>query len=178
VSERGEPLHNTDYSALESSWITRDLADQARLRRVSSPDGAEIVGRRDNGSYSGIVFVYVWPGEDRIREYWLRLDRPEVRYDAGGNPKEQNKYIGPPGRGNLLYITPGTQSELLNDVRVPVAITEGAKKTLAVHRLSLNDLAAGDPPRLLPVGLSGVWSFRGKIEKLQDLMAPHAMKRA
>jgi hypothetical protein len=159
-------LRDTDYAALESSWITQELADEAKLRRVSSAEGAEIVGRRDNGSYSGIVFVYVWPGEDRIREYWLRRERPEVRYDARGNPKELNKYLGPPGRGNLLYVTPGTDPELLNNARVPIAITEGAKKTLALHRLSRHDVAADDLPRFLPVGLGGVWSFVGKIGKV------------
>lgn len=163
---RGEPLRDTDYTALESSWITREVADQARLRRVSSAEGAEIVGRRDNGSYSGIVFPFEWPGEDHTREYYLRRDRPEIRYDASGNPKELNKYLGPPGRGNLLYVTPGTDPELLNDVRVPIAITEGAKKTLALNRLSRLDLAAHVPPRFLPVGLSGVWSFVGKIGKV------------
>jgi hypothetical protein len=164
-SRRGEPLSEADYVALESSWITRDLADQAMLRRVSSAEGAEIVGRRDNDSYSGIVFVYVWPGEDGIREYWLRRDRPEIRYDAAGSPKEQNKYLGPPGRGNLLYITPKTPPELLTDVRVPIVITEGAKKTLALHRLSRHDVAPNGSPRFVAIGLSGVWSFTGKIGK-------------
>lgn len=163
---RGEPLRDADYAALERSWITRQLANQAILRRVSSAEGAEIVGRRDDGSYAGIVFGYVWPGEDRIREYWLRRDRPEIRYDAAGNPKEQGKYLGAPGRGNLLYITPGTEPELLCDVRIPIVVTEGAKKTLALHRLSRHDLAAGAPPRFLPVGLAGVWSFTGKIGKV------------
>ncbi len=105
---RGEPLTDADYASFERSWIPRELADQALLRRVSSMEGAEIVGRRDNDSYAGIAFVYRWPGEDRNREYWLRRDRPAIRYDAAGNPKEQNKYLGPPGRGNLLYFTPGT----------------------------------------------------------------------
>jgi hypothetical protein len=163
---RGESLQAADYAALEGSWITPELADQAMLRRVSSMEGAEIVGRRDNGSYSGIVFAYTWPGEAGIREYWLRRDRPEIRYDATGNPKEHGKYLGPPGRSNLLYITPGTEPQLLNDVGVPVVITEGAKKTLALHRLSRHDRATDAPPRFLPVGLSGVWSFTGKIGKV------------
>src|SRR5665213_1876374 len=88
AATRGMPLSEGDFAALEISWISRELANQAVLRRVSSIEGAEIVGRRDNGSYGGIAFAYVWPGEDRIRELWLRRDRPEIRYDGAGNPKE------------------------------------------------------------------------------------------
>ena len=127
-SLRGGQLAESDYLALERSWISRELADQAMLRRVLSFDGAEIVGRRNNGSYEGVIFPYIWPGETHVREYWLRRDRPEIERDSKGQPKEKDKYLGPPGRGSLLYITPATSPDLLNDVRVPVAITEGAKK--------------------------------------------------
>src|SRR5579864_8264287 len=103
----GGPLLEVDHATLRRSWITVELAVQAMLRRVTSDEGAAILGRRDNGSYSGIAYPYVWPGEGRIREYWLRRDRPEIEYDAEGKPREKNKYLGPPGRGNLLYIMPG-----------------------------------------------------------------------
>ena len=161
----GGPLSEADYSHLLDSWIPRGLADQALLRRVTSAEGAQVVGRKDNGSYAGIVFPYVWPGEDRCREYWLRRDHPEVQYNAQGEPREKNKYLGPPGRSNLLYLVPGTPAHLLDDIDVPVAITEGAKKTIALHRLSLHRVSGG--PRFLPVGLAGVWSFRGRIGKVE-----------
>ncbi len=162
----GGPLSEADYVRLQRSWIEPDLADQAMLRRVTSPDGASIIGQCDNGSYAGIIFPYIWPGENHIREYWLRRDQPEIQYDAGGRPKETNKYLGPPGRGNLLYVVPGTHVDLLHDLRVPVAITEGAKKTIALHRLSWHGRTEGtEVPRFFPVGLGGVWSFTGRIGK-------------
>ena len=163
----GESLDQADYAQLSASWITREFADQALLRRVTSPDGAQIVGRRDNGSYSGIIFPYVWPGENHCREYWLRRDKPEIEYDSSGAPKEKHKYLGPPGRGNLLYVVPGMAPELLTDVGVPIAITEGVKKTIALYRLSAHDIRKGAAPRFLPVGLAGVWSFRGIIGKTE-----------
>jgi hypothetical protein len=164
----GGLLIEADYAKLERSWITRDLADQALLRRVTSPEGASIVGRRDNGSYEGSIFPYVWPGENHIREYWLRRDRPDIELTSEGQTKEKNKYLGPPGRGNLVYLVPGTCVELISDPRVPVAITEGAKKTIALYRLAHHGIDRGslEPPRFLPIGLAGVWSFLGKTGKL------------
>ncbi|HXI44182.1 MAG TPA: DUF3854 domain-containing protein [Candidatus Limnocylindrales bacterium] len=167
VPSLGGPLSEADYAKLERSWIPRELANQAVLRRVTSAEGASIIGRRDNGCYSGIIFPYVWPGEDYIREYWLRRDQPEVQYDGDGRPKEKGKYLGPPGRGNLVYFVPGTSADLLGDLRVPIAITEGAKKTLALHRLSYHEQKEGaDLPRFLAAGLGGVWSFRGTVGKV------------
>ena len=59
-SLRGGQLAESDYLALERSWISRELADQAMLRRVLSFDGAEIVGRRNNGSrHEGVIFPYM-----------------------------------------------------------------------------------------------------------------------
>ena len=163
----GGPLTQADYAKLLKSWVTPDFADQAMVRRVTSDEGAAILGRRDDGSYAGTIFSYMWPGENRIREYWLRRDCPEIEYDSEGKPRERNKYLGPPGRGNLLYITPSTQPELLNDLSAPIVITEGEKKTLALHRLSRHGVeATNERPRFLAVGLGGVWSFRGTIGKV------------
>jgi hypothetical protein len=135
---------------------------------VTSPEGASIIGRRDNGSYEGIIFPYVWPGENHIREYWLRRDRPDIERTSDGRTKEKNKYLGPPGRNNLVYLAPGTQAELITNAQVPIAITEGAKKTLALYRLAHHGLDRGglEPPRFLPIGLAGVWSFLGKTGRL------------
>jgi hypothetical protein len=136
------------------------------VRRVTSSEGASIIGRSDNGSYAGIVFPYCWPGQDHVRDYWLRRDRPEIEYDGKGRPKEKNKYLGPPGRVNLIYIVPGTSKELLNEVGIPVVITEGAKKTLALHRLSFHEVADREQPRFLAIGIGGVWNWRGTIGKV------------
>lgn len=151
----GGPLNDTDYEKLARSWITRELADRALLRRVASSEGASIVGRRDNGKYAGLIFPYVWPGNEHAREYRLRRDHPDIQFDTKGQPKEKNKYLGPPGRGNLLYVVPGTRAELLYDPQVPVAITEGEKKTIALHRLSWHELQESSTslPRFLTIGL-------------------------
>lgn len=67
----GSDLSETDLRNLEASWITRELANQALLRRVTSAEGAAIVGRNGRGDYSGIVFPYFMPGGGEVREYSL-----------------------------------------------------------------------------------------------------------
>jgi hypothetical protein len=165
----GEPVNLTiaDFAKLASSGISAELAAQALLRRVDSSEGAALVGRNGSGDYAGIVFPNVMPGESRPRENRLRLDHPPIEY-KDGQPKERGKYLSPPGRGNLLYFVPCTAPEWLSDTDLPIVITEGQKKTLALWACAwdgLGDLA--ERPRWLSVGLPGVWAFRGIVGKTE-----------
>jgi hypothetical protein len=162
---RGAPLGEGDYAALANSWIDREWADLALLRRGDSAEGAEMVGKRDNGSYSGIVFPYIWPRDEFVRDYWLRRDRPDMEPASDGSFREIKKYLGPPGRSNFLYFYPGTSAEALDDTSIPIAVTEGAKKTIALARLSCYKIPDGGDPRFVAVGISGVWNWRGVIGK-------------
>jgi hypothetical protein len=58
---------------------------------------------------------------------------------------------------------PGIDHGLLLDATVPVVVTEGEFKTLALWRLANH----GSPgrPRFLPLGLSGVYNWRGTVGK-------------
>lgn len=160
----GQPLTKRDLEKLQSSWITTELAQQAMLRRVNSTEGATIAGRKDRANYAGIIFPYVWPGEKQPREYSLRRDKPDLEQQTDGSTKEKGKYLCPPGRGNMLYIAPGTSPDALNDINLSVIITEGEKKTLSLHRLSLYEVEK-NKSRFLPIGLPGVWNWRGTIGK-------------
>lgn len=154
-----------DYRALESSWIPRELVDYAGIRRVSSNQGAQIVGRNGQGDYAGLIFPYVWPGESKARDYRLRRDHPELESKPDGTTRPRQKYLSPPGRRNLLYFPPGIDPALLTDARLPVILLEGEKKTLAVWQLAKWHSLE---PRFLPVGLSGVWNWRGTIGREPD----------
>jgi hypothetical protein len=103
---------------LEARWIDRALADRARLCRVDSLTGAQVVGRRAR-NYSGILIPYFHPGSDRVREYRLRRDQPDYEYDSAGNLKPKQKYLSPPGRSNMFYLLPGVDSSLLADPELP-----------------------------------------------------------
>jgi hypothetical protein len=158
----GSGLTPADYAALEARWIDRELADRAGLRRVDSLTGGEIVGRK-SGNYADVIIPCFRPGANGIREYRLRRDHPDMEYDPAGNLKPRQKYLSPPGRSNMLYLVLGAPEKMLRDVSLPVVITEGELKTLALWRLA-NHRAAGRP-RFLPIGVSGVYNWRGTIGK-------------
>src|SRR5260370_38769153 len=72
----GEPLSEADYKNLEASWITRELADAAMLRRVDAYEGAEIVGQKGRDC-AGLLFPYYPPGDHYPLNYCLLLYNPE-----------------------------------------------------------------------------------------------------
>ena len=53
----GKPLTESDYATLAKSWITREIADAAMLRRVEDFEGREIVGQKSRNC-AGIIFTY------------------------------------------------------------------------------------------------------------------------
>jgi putative DNA primase/helicase len=158
----GTPLTERDLEVLSHSFITPELADQAMLRRVSSAEGAAIVGRNGSGDYSGVIFPYVQPVNNFVRDYRLRRDNPDLEQHNDGTIHEKAKYLAPPGRASMLYFVPGTLVELLKDVSLDIVITEGEKKTLALYRLSKYKV---EEPKFLSVGIPGVWNWRGIIGK-------------
>jgi putative DNA primase/helicase len=130
---------------------------------VDSHTGASIVGRRENGSgrYDGLIIPYFLPGESHAREYRLRRDHPDIE-TQNGKLRETKKYLSAPGRGNLVYFPPSVSQQLLTDTKLTVIVTEGEFKTLALWRLAHHESAS---PRFLPIGLSGVWNWRGVVGK-------------
>jgi hypothetical protein len=156
----GSELMPRDYLALEARWINRELADSALLRRVDSLSGREIVGRK-NGNMAGLLIPFIDPISKQITEYCLRRDEPELEI-RNGKQKETAKYIMPPGARNRVYFAPAATADLLTAGDVPLIITEGQFKTLALWRLATE---GRDAARFLPMGLSGVWNWRGVTGK-------------
>jgi hypothetical protein len=93
----------------------------------------------------------------------VRRDQPDLEYDSAGNLKQRQKYLSPPGRPNMLYLARGASQLFLRDDALPVVITEGEFKTLALWRLAHH--GSPDRPRFLPLGVSGVYNWRGTIGK-------------
>ena len=149
-----------DVRAFEKCFIPKEMIAKARVSRVDNSAGAEIVGRKpkQDASYNGVIFPYIWPGDGSVREYRLRRDEPDLEQQPDGTVKQKNKYLSPPGRGNLLYIYPEIDPQWLKNAKIPIVIVEGEKKTLALQRyfLSRNE-------EVLVVGIAGVWGWRGRV---------------
>jgi len=158
----GSDLTDSDYVTLEARWINREAAIHAKLRRVDSLTGGEVIGRK-GGNYAAILVPYFRPGSDQVREYRLRRDHPDLQYDSSGNLKPRQKYLSPPGRSNMLYVVPAADGSLLGETEVPMVITEGEFKTIALWRLAHHE--SSSRPRFLPLGVSGVYKWRGTIGK-------------
>ena len=158
----GRPLTVADFEALAARWIDRQTAEQQFLRRVTALEGSAAIGRNGAGNFSGLLIPNVWPGSDCIRENRLRRDHPDIE-----NGKTARKYMSPPGRGNLLYFPVGTDPAWLADSQLPLVITEGEFKTIALARAARHNRQASTP-RFLAVGLAGVWNWHGTIGKTTD----------
>ena len=160
---RGRGLVQSDYESLAGRWIDRATADRECLRRIDHIEGREIVGRSGGGLFDGILIPYVLPGENYVREFRLRRDHPDWE---DGKPKQ--KYVSPPGRGNMLYFPICTRPDWLLDQSLPVLIVEGEFKAIALSRLAAYEIGTGERPHFLAVAISGVWNWRGRIGKTLD----------
>jgi hypothetical protein len=164
-----QSLTDADLRLLSASFISPELAQSAGIFRVDSYDGGLIVGRNGNADYAGIIFPYFLPGNANKREYRLRRDNPDLERRPDGTIKEKAKYLSPPGRSNLLYFVAMTDPDWLADASLPICITEGEKKTLALWELTWKGLSdSALTPRFLPIGLSGVWNWRGTVGKTEN----------
>jgi hypothetical protein len=160
--EWGSPLNVADYAWLAASWITREIADAAMLRRVDEHQGREVIGQKGSRDCAGILFPYYPPDELAAVNYRVRRDRPDVVQDKNGELKAKGKYLGAPGAGNRLYFPPGVTLERFADIALPIVVVEGEKKALALWRLANHE---ADQPRFIVVAIPGVWNWRGVIGK-------------
>ena len=156
-----------DLQKLEQSYIPPDLVAQARIFRLDTFAGARAVGRKPEfgKDYAGLLFPYIDPGQTQPYEYRLRRDNPDFEVKPDGTRKEKAKYLSPPGNksSNLIYYVPGTAALYLQDTSIPIVITEGEKKTLALHRFF-----SDTRQRVLAMGFPGIWNWRGTIGKTTD----------
>jgi len=158
----GKPLTESDYANLSTSWISREIADAAMLRRVSDLEGREIIGQKGKRDCTGILITYYWPGDPAAFNHRLRRDKPDWTQGKNGKPKQERKYLSPPNGANRVYVPPGVTLDQLADKQIPIVLAEGEKKALALWRLANHET---NSPRFIPIAIAGVWNWLGRIGK-------------
>ncbi|MCX6606162.1 MAG: DUF3854 domain-containing protein [Acidobacteria bacterium] len=156
-----KPLTADDHRNLARRWLRPEDAATAGLHRVDGPTGAYLMGS-PRKSFPGICIPYRDPETGSVVLHRIRVDDSARPAELGldGKRKESPKYQGAYGSRNHAYFPPGVSADHLADASLDVVITEGEFKTLALWRLANHESAAS---RFLPVGLSGVWNWKGKI---------------
>ncbi len=150
----GSPLTPLDLARFEAIGITRQVLEQAQVRRVAHHEAREQCGIRYKTDHlEGIAFAYVDPVSGRVCTYRVRRDSPEL--DTDGTPI--GKYLSPPDRKHL-YFAPEADT-LLADVQAPVVIVEAEKSALAIHAA---ERRTGCAPALV-IATGGCWGHRCRI---------------
>ena len=98
---------------------------------MDSLTGRAMFGRK-GGDLAGIIIPNVFPGEDRVREFRLRLDNPQLEQRIDGTVHERGKYIQPAERRSILYFPPDVPAELLTDTSTPVRFPGSMCATMIV----------------------------------------------
>jgi hypothetical protein len=144
MSDYGMRLHANHAAMLEASGIT---PDHARIRGYVSVDTRkrlEDIGVTRSGRRAPGLLVPQLRRDGSVWGYQYRPDDPRVR------DGKLVKYETPTGQRNGIDVPPGV-GLLLDDIAVPLWVTEGVKKADAAA-------LAG----LCCVALPGVWSWRGR----------------
>jgi hypothetical protein len=163
----GTDLTGDDYEVLGRSYIPPTIAEAAHLRRVTDVEGRELLGINGRaGNYAGIAFPYYDPLTGNITCFRLRRDQPDL-VQKQDRIVEQGKYLGAFGDHNHIYYPPFIPPLWLEDTTIPIIFVEGEKKTLCLGSIMWEQLQAGgkEKPLFLPVGLPGVWGWRGRVGK-------------
>src|SRR3989339_896016 len=141
-------IESRHISDLERSGLSISFAEEHGIRSASGEEIEKILkwevtekGHLSNG------YIIPYPAEKGFLSDFVqvRLDTPH-KFKKGDKDKEA-KYLCPVGSKNRLYI-PFQVRKTLQDVEIPLIITEGSKKTLKANQEGYNC-----------IGLVGVWGF-------------------
>ncbi len=142
-------LHPEHLADLQKSGLTDATIRAAGLYSVRPSDLAKLVGFNPVGVQSALCFPYQENGHCRVKVF------PSFK-DRNGHTV---KYLQRRGSDVQLYITCAAQA-VMGDPSVPLAVTEGEKKALALTQ-------AGRPC----IGLGGLWSWMREGKPISGLDA-------
>jgi len=151
-------LNECDLAVFARFRVGEELLAKAGIQRISDPDARELLSLNGRaGDMSGIVFPYHSPQTGRRVGARVRRDKPEIE-----DGKEKNKYLASYGDRRHLYFPPGANS-LIDNLDVPIVLVEAEKSALALVAWSERT-----GKKILPVGMGGAWSWRGRIGKVEN----------
>ena len=131
------------YNDLQKSGLSDDTILKAGIKSV--PPGQ--INRKLGFNMPGLVSMYQIPFDDGYSRY-------KVFYESGKelnkDGKSKPKYLTRKGSGNRLYI-PSKAKPVLNDLSIPLEITEGEKKALKACQGGLPCIA-----------ITGLWNWKVK----------------
>ncbi len=145
------PLATEHYTDLQKSGLSDDTIREAGIKSVPPNQ----INKRLGFNISGLVSMYQIPFDDGYNRY-------RVFYESGKeldkDGKAKPKYLTKKGSGNRLYI-PSKAKSVLNDLFIPLEITEGEKKALKACQEGLPCIA-----------ITGLWNWnvKDKDELISD----------
>jgi hypothetical protein len=125
-----------------ASGLTDETIVAAQLFSATAAEVLDILGFNPTQS-PGLAFPYPGTSKDRERPF-IRI-KPDIPPTIQG---KKAKYLSPKGSTNRLYIPPSAKAAV-DDVSIPLYLTEGEKKALK-----------GSQEGLACVALAGVWCWK------------------
>lgn len=150
MTATGVSLHPEHMTDLHKSGLTDETIRTAGLYSVRPSDLAKLIGFDPVGVQSALCFPYQGTGD------YCRVKVFPSYKDRNGHTV---KYLQRRGSDVHLYI-PASIQGVLQDSTVPLAITEGEKKALA--------LTQAERPC---IGIGGLWSWRQDRQPIPELEA-------
>ncbi len=133
------------YADLQKSGLSDDTILDAGIKSVP-PDQ---INKKLGFNIPGLVSMYEIPFDDNYSRFRIFYEAGKEFYENGD---KKPKYLTKKGSCNRLYI-PAAAESILNDVSVPLEITEGEKKALKACQEGLHC-----------IGITGLWNWKVKDE--------------
>lgn len=137
---------------LRKSKLSNKIILGARIYSASSAE-AKILLKRKTEVGAGYVIPYLYI--DGFSEHDLNF-KPDVPLPSNEEGKKPRKYLQPIGAEPHLYI-PSKVWPIVNDISIPIFITEGEKKALKACQEGYFTIA-----------ISGVWNWSSGHEPIKD----------
>jgi len=138
-------LHPLHYEDLKKSGLTDKTIEVAQIESVP----LDLINKKLGFDHPDLTSCYEIPYDNTFSRFRL--------FYMGNSSVRRPKYTQRKGRGNRLYIPPDTRP-LLSNLKIPLYITEGEKKSLKATQEGL-----------CCVAVSGLWNWsNGNKELIPD----------